>query len=516
VNSLDSATSSDGEEGNRPPTWDKLIARAATESDPRLRRAAVRALGSQPSASIVAHISPLLADEDPETRSEAAVTLLSLLGSQPRRAVASQSQFIPDFDLPGMRTTTGAKTNPPPYSASDKLRWHSSLLEKAGAAPDIFVAGALFATGTNAASDLPLLVSALQSLKGTNAQEFARSGALGAILPSLPWPAGKPLADRLCASPALFLASLQAIDKCGKDLRAYLLDPARFLAAVDPATMDLVGPQIPRLLNQARAGYWTLLAPTPENERIVKRLSQATNPVWKAVSVYVLGQQGGQANPDIFQREAHNTNSWVRLAAVTALARQSTTRADLETKIVPFLSDKDTKVLGAAVSWLLEPETRSAAGLSYANNYFIYEGLMAGSYESMEEPEQRPMAPLDSKPGFLAGIRERLKDASLEDMKAFSLLLAQYGDNSGLDLLLEKHAGAGRETELDATVLAAIALTRNPKYIPTIRKMQANAQQEWDYRRILQAVKGVNGPEARALRMDINRRLRSGVVEEER
>ena len=64
--------------------------------------------------------------------------------------------------------------------------------------------------------------------------------------------------------------------------------------------------------------------------------------------------------------------------------------------------------------------------------------------------EQRPMAPLDSKPAFLADIRERLKDASLEDLTAYSLLLAQYGDNSGLDLLLEKHAGAGRETELDA------------------------------------------------------------------
>ena len=111
--------------------------------------------------------------------------------------------------------------------------------------------------------------------------------------------------------------------------------------------MDLIGPRF-RGSSTKPAQALDPAGADSRNERIVTRLSQATNPVWKAVSVYVLGQPSGKANQDLFQREAHNTNAWVRLAAVTALARQSTTRADLETKIVPFLSDQDTKVVGAA------------------------------------------------------------------------------------------------------------------------------------------------------------------------
>jgi len=101
----------------------------------------------------------------------------------------------------------------------------------------------------------------------------------------------------------------------------------------------------------------------------------------------------------------------------------------------------------------------------------------------------------------------------VEDLAAYSLLLAQYGDTSGLDLLLEKNGVQGQAIELETPVLAAIALTRDPKYVPYVRKMLAAAQQEWDFRRILQAVKGVNGPEARALRIEANRRLRAGTSE---
>ena len=513
LRSLGHAAASPEGDDNAASAWDKLIARASAESDPKLRRAAAGVLASQPPGSVVALVSPLLNDEDPETRSEAAGALLALLANERRKTVSSQPDFVPDFDLPGMRPTTNAKTNPPPYSAADKTRWNTLLREKAGAKPDIFVATALFATGTNASTELPLLVNTLRSLEATNATRLAQSGALGALLPALTWPAGKPVADRLCASPSLFLGSLQYINKCGKDLRAYLLDPARFLKAVDTPATEASSSVISRLLSPARGGTWTLMAGTAETEGIVRSLALATNPIWRAVSIYVLGQAGGSASEDILRRGSQDTNAWVRLAAINALGRHTSDRAALEKEIAPFLADKDPKVVQAAATWLLEPETRSNAGFGYPVNYFRYESIMAGSYDSMDESEQRPLAPMDSKPAFLETIRERLKDAPVEDLAAYSLLLAQYGDNAGLDLLLEKHSGQGGEAELETSVLAAIALARDPKYIPYVRKMLAAAQQEWDYRRILQALKGVNGAEARALRLEVNRRLRSGASE---
>jgi len=515
LRSLGHSAASHGAEGTASSAWDKLIAKASGESDARLRRAAAKALGSQLPASVIALISPLLSDEDQETRVEAASALLALLTVDRRNPAGSPPGFLPDIDLPDMQSITASKTNPPPYSAADKLRWHTLLGEKAGAKPDIFIAVALFATGTNATADLPQLLAAMQSLDATNTTRLARSGALGALFPALPWPGAKPLADLICASPTLFLGSLDCVDKCGKELRAYLLDPARFLAAIDPAGADDSRAAVSTLLERARGGNWTLLAGTSESERIVRSLAQATNPVLRAVSLYVLGQGDDVANEEIFLRGGQDTNAWVRLAAVNALARHTRDRDVLEKKIAPFLTDKDPKVVHAAISWLLEPETRANSGFSYTLNYFSYEGVMAGNYDAMDNAEQRPVAALDSKPAFLSAIRERLKEAPVEDLAAYSLLLAQYGDNSGLDLLLEKHASQGGQTELETSVLAAIALTRDPKYIPYVRKMMAAAQQEYDYRRILQALKGVNGAEARALRLEVNRRLRAGASEAE-
>jgi len=56
--------------------------------------------------------------------------------------------------------------------------------------------------------------------------------------------------------------------------------------------------------------------------------------------------------------------------------------------------------------------------------------------------------------------------------------------------------------------LAGIALSRDSKYIPTLRQIMGKADGEWELRKVLQALKGMTGPEARQLRLDINKRIR--------
>ena len=56
---------------------------------------------------------------------------------------------------------------------------------------------------------------------------------------------------------------------------------------------------------------------------------------------------------------------------------------------------------------------------------------------------------------------------------------------------------------------ALFALSRDPKYLPHLRKLSEHANEEWGYRRILQALRGMSGTEARALRLEINKRMRN-------
>jgi len=59
-------------------------------------------------------------------------------------------------------------------------------------------------------------------------------------------------------------------------------------------------------------------------------------------------------------------------------------------------------------------------------------------------------------------------------------------------------------------MLTAIGLSRDANYVPYLKKMVASARDEQDFRRLLQALKGMSGAEARELRLEINRRMRQG------
>ena len=162
---------------------------------------------------------------------------------------------------------------------------------------------------------------------------------------------------------------------------------------------------------------------------------------------------------------------------------------------------------------LLEPETRTAASLGGELGWFQFESVRGGKSEITQQNDERPLMTLDGSPQFLLEARKWIDKSSGESQGPFALLLAQYGQFDGVDRMIASlpsmsaadNGGAGANDVL----LAGIALSRDSKYIPALKQMAATRQNQWDLRKVLQAMKGMSGPDARQLRLDINKKIRN-------
>src|SRR3989442_340242 len=76
-------------------TWKPLLSIAMSSPETRLRRAAADLLGMASPALAADLVNPLLADEDPETRSVAAEVVLGILAGRKTGALRGSSSGIP-------------------------------------------------------------------------------------------------------------------------------------------------------------------------------------------------------------------------------------------------------------------------------------------------------------------------------------------------------------------------------------------------------------------------------------
>ncbi len=498
--------------------WKPLLTKAATSPEARLRLGAAEALLRQPGNLAAELVTPLLADEDAATRAAAADTVLSILVPPARPAMIQR---------PG----AAAATNPPAASASQLAAWHAALLQRSNAAPSLRLAAAVYATGDPKA-DLPLLLAALDKDKpetsaGRREQEAT---AIGLILAKLPWPEGKPALDKLCDSPILFAMAAQRNSGAAPGAADYLLEPARFKAAVERASGEALKEALQMLagygsfgaetffengVEQEAGSRWTLWGETERVKAITLALAASTNAAWRAAAVYSLGWRAdAEQNGAIFEKAVSDGNEWVRRAGAQALGRRSKDRGALESRLGPLLSDTNVEVAGVAAALLLEPEIRQAADLTGQFNYFEFEGSYGGRLDigtTINQNNERPLATLEGKPAFLEQAAKRAAAAKGEEAAPFVLLLAQYGQFDGLDRLLAQsgEAKANEQNELDDAILTGIALSQDAKYLPALRKMMAAQNNDYQLRKILQAMQSMRGADARQLRLDINKKLRT-------
>jgi hypothetical protein len=371
-----------------------------------------------------------------------------------------------------------------------------------------------FVTG-DGKGDPALLARGFQRTDVKTLQWFTQTGVLKLILTKLSWPDAKETLDGLCRSPGIFALAVAAAHtrNVQPEIASYLLDPPRFRAALEPAAgtdlevaLDLLVGNGPSYDGEPS---WSLARNGPRETAIIAVLADATNAAWRAGAVFLMGRRDPAKNLALFESRAKDSDPWVRAAAAQALARAlNTDRTNLEAQLGPLLSDTNDTVARTAAAMLLEPEVRNAAGLEGAESLNV--GNSSISLEVTSPSEDRPLAPLDTKPDFLAEARQRATGAGADVNGVFTLLLAQYGDFAALDRLLADPAALqpGRQDENGSVVLAAIALSHDLKYIPALRALAQPMRNEYELRKVLQAARGMSGPDVRQFRLDINKQIR--------
>jgi hypothetical protein len=413
----------------------------------------------------------------------------------------------------GVRSTT-AKTNQPAATPERIAVWHSNLLQRADATTGPSVAAAIYATG-DGKSDLPQLAAALAQVDEKAAKRLAASAAMSVVIPKLPWPEGRIVLEKLSQSPILFVLAAVENEQAKSEAVDFLLDAARFKAAVERASGDDLMLVLQRLLQDSEGGnrrVWSLFAPGERTRGIVSALLDSTNAAWRAAGVYAMSRREAETRDAVFENALKDASPWVRIAGVQGKARVITERAVLEERIGPMLDDSDGRVAEVASLALLESELRAAAGLQWNLTFFRFEELRAGSSESVTVNEDRPLVALENKPAYLQRARRHLvSTVEVEKGIAFALLLAQHGEFDGMDRLMSQlpERDDDKSETLPDALLAGIALSRDAKYLPFLRRLMERAQQDWDLRKILRALKGMTGTEARQLRVDVNKRMRT-------
>jgi hypothetical protein len=311
-----------------------------------------------------------------------------------------------------------------------------------------------------------------------------------------------------------------------------LLEPARFKSAVEPISGDtlksvlallagfsrsLTPDEVVYVNGVAQGGMpsWDLWGDNGRVKAITLALTKSTNAAWRAVAIYSLGLRADAAqNTAIFKNALTDGDEWVRRAAVQTLARHSTDRPALEAVLGPLLSDTNLLVAGLAAELLMEPEVRGAAYSWSQSLYFEFNGIYGGSttvLQNFDTDNERPLTTLEGKPAFLDPAAKWAATAKPADSVPFVLLLAQYGRFDGLDRLvaLGREKNAAQENVLDDAILTGIALSQDAKYMPVLVKMVAAEDEDSALRKILRALQGMRGADARQLRLDINKKLRA-------
>jgi HEAT repeat protein len=440
LNALARNESSDHKAANDP--WKPLLARAAAVPDPPVRRLAAEVLGMRPLKSAAELVGPLLEDPDVDTRGAAADVVLGIIAGK-RRVVSRMGMPMQVFSdeemlLEQRSSSRRAKTNQPYATAAQLAAWHSSLTGRSGDLPDIRAAIALFATGDKT-NDLPIVRAAVERLDAGSIRKLAGSPAGVVLVRKLPWPDGKPVLEKLCAWPSLFALAATEHGQAAPEVGAFLLEPARFKAAVEPAA----GVELPQRLlggsdyySEERRG-WSLLAPDERTGAVVLALLGSTNAAWRAAAVYALAQGESEKHDSVFQRALEDPNPFVRAAAVQGLAGTLKDRSQLEARLGPLLGDTNSTLAQMAAVALLDPELRESAGLQTWLKYFVFDKARLSTRSTFysEPRDDRPLIVREGSPAFLDQARSRLKSPTPGEIGVFALLLAQYGQFDGLEAL---------------------------------------------------------------------------------
>lgn len=498
--------------------WKPLLSKAAASANPHIRRLAATALAERSERLRAELITPLLADEEEQVRRAAAAVVLDIAavhwgvtwsGSAPDHGILRMTATAAPAVASGGKDRHG-RTAAQRLARVKKLReqhaaWRAALLRRAGSRPPPVVALTIYVLGDGKA-DLPLLMGMLDhpELKARLGHLSDRT-SVGLLLRRLAWPEGKQALEKGCRLPFFHAMALSQRRYASKPVAKFLSAPERILATLRAADKDVARSIISPLIGSGRESDLSLLTPSEQNAALLKALLNAKEPALRCLGIYARGARGDQDSAAA-GRALKEKDPWIRRAALQGVVRAAAGREQSEARIARFLSDPHDDVVEVAVLGLLSPEVRQAAGLASQLAQFKHgriEVWASGSNGS----EGRPLMALSRKPEFLPQIRRLLAKRSGDDdmVPALILVLAQFGDFSGLDVLAERSAAQG---SLPDAMAAGIALSNDPKYLPLLYSRLRSQASTWQVNELLGAVRSMRGTEARDFRRAANRRLR--------
>lgn len=504
-------------EGNSDPAWRPLLEAIAGSDHPGVRRRLVDLLSVRPRDTAAELLGPLLEDADPDVRSAAAGLLLRVAAYH----YGIKEQGHDSGAGYGILSGPGDADLRAKVDALHK-QWHASLKKALDGDPAPLVFIAFYITGA-AGDHLPELAEVFSVPETTKALSEIY-GATELLLSRLHWPAGRPVLEAACRHPAGYGKLLEAVaGNAPAEVRNWLLEPDRLLGAIEAADADTFSEIAETLLQDFTSTTYgsngTHSRTTTVPRRVIARMADSKVDSARALGIFMAGTLMGDAKEavgsDRIKAALGDDSPWVRVAAVQALSSQIESQETLEEVLGPLLADRHARVVEKAAAALLALPLRSATNQSYYFWRFSFAGGDVYTYIPYYDSDSLPQV-FDRKPAFLATLPtdiDKLDGEPLADLlTVLALLRAQYGDTSGLDRLLQQwRSAAGEATQYDPmtrTLLAALAMTGEARFLPVLKAMIEQADDASDLRRLLTYLRGRTDSESRSLRREINRRMR--------
>lgn len=486
--------------------WEALVERSVTDSDPQVRRAGAAVLPGMPKKVSARLVQKFIRDEDAEVVTAAAGAVIGLVSGKSVRGFMESEMPQRHYFYGSMSDDSGGATNAPAFATNETALLHTLLLGRREAGTNAIIAAAAFVTGEGT-NNLPLVLSAFGHADEKAQSALDRLGVAELLLPRLAGDAGEMFVTQLEERPVLYVQAMCAVGQVEASLAARLSSPERFLTVFGRAPEKDQKRMIQTMVSSKAWSRWQRAAPS-----FAPTLAASPNSLMRSVAVNALGDSGTNYL-ELILSAAKDTNAWVRLAALRSLARVTDKPDQMEARLAPMLSDPDLRVARLAAVGLLEPEVRNAVGRSSWLNDFEFEGVggMSRSYSYSSESE-RPLMRLESKPPWLEEARKQFAREPGDNNAPFAVLLAQFGEFEALDQLigLWRKTEARDRTGMMASITTGIALSRDAKYVGVLRQMVESTDNSWEWRQVLQGLRGMTGSEARQLRVEVNRRIREG------
>jgi len=490
--------------------WKPVLTKAVASASLQIRRLAAATLANRSYELAAELVTRLLDDAAHQVRSAGASVVLRVAAN---RWGASRRSRGNDYSIMNVLNASVQEPLSPRQARARELvkqhaAWRNMLLKRAGESPHPAVALAIYATG-DGRTDLPLLLGLLDrpDLK-THFERLDGQETVGLMLRRVPWPEGRAVLEKVCQKPFLHGMALEQLKHATKEAREYLWGSDRILASLTKGDRGDLQRMASQLLGRASSSLVSLRVPSERNTTLLKALLKSKKPALRAMAIFALGHRYDDESVARVEQALKDKNPWIRRAALQGIARRITERDQLEKRLGPFLSDPDGGVAAIAAIGLLLPEVCGPTRLRSEIARFASEKIHVWGSGYTSTSRDRPLVALPSKPSFLERARKLLARTKENDpvlISALALLLAQYGDPSGLDRLAQLRAGAER---ISPDLLVGIGLSKDPKYIPLLRNMLPKAASQWRVRELLKAVRGMQGAEAREFRREVNKRLR--------